>query len=130
MRIVPLIAAPNQSLNFIDPAGNRWALRIKIARTSMFADVSVNEAVLLEGQRFAVGTFLIPHPYLATLGNFALITDNEQSADWEQFGITQTLLYITPQEQAQAGFEIPWSVDPYPVPALTAPTLFEIEHIP
>ena len=128
MRIVPLIAAPNQSLNFIDPAGNRWALRIKIARNGMFADVSVNETALLVGQRFAVGTFLIP--YIATLGNFALVTDNEQAADWEQFGVTQTLLYITPQEQAQAGFEIPWRVDPYPVPALTAPTLFEIEHIP
>lgn len=97
MRVVPIEALPNQELS-INIDGNRWTLRIKVGRLCMFADVYLNDAPVLLGQRIAVGTPVIPYEYLATEGNFILIVDDEQLPDWQQFGISQFLLYASPGE--------------------------------
>jgi hypothetical protein len=97
MRDIPLTATPNQSLS-VAINGNRWALTIKEARGCMVADVVLNDVVLLQGIRFAVGTPLIPYRHLQGSGNFLLLVDDEQLPDWRLFGSSQQLVYVAPGE--------------------------------
>lgn len=97
MRIVPIEPLPNQELS-INVDGNRWTIRLKVARTSMFADLFLNDDPVVLGQRIAVGTPVIPYEYLATAGNFILIVDGEDLPDWRKFNVTQQLLYVSPGE--------------------------------
>lgn len=97
MRVVPLEQLPNQSLS-INVDGNRWDLRIKVATNSMVIDISLNDQVIILGQRITVGWPVIPYDYLATEGNFIFLTENEEMPDWNMFGITQQLLYVSPGE--------------------------------
>lgn len=99
MRVVPIGALPNQELS-INVDNRRWTLRIKIGREAMCADVYLDDQPIVLGQRIAVGTPVIPYEYLGTQGNFILIVDGEELPDWQQFGITQQLLYVSPGELA------------------------------
>lgn len=101
MRLVPLQAIPNQRLT-LTLDGNRWDLTIKQARTSMIADVTLNDTPVMQGVRFCVGTPLIPYRYLQGAGNFLLLVDNEQLPDWRQFGASQVLVYVSPGEVISA----------------------------
>lgn len=101
MRLIPMEAVPNQELT-LNIDGNRWLLRLKVAKSSMIADVYRNDVALLLGQRIAVGTPMIPYQYLQGAGNFILLVDNEELPDWKQFGITQQLLYVEPGELSNA----------------------------
>ena len=101
MRLIPMEAVPNQELT-LNIEGNRWLLRLKVAKSSMIADVYRNDAALLLGQRIAVGTPIIPYQYLQGAGNFILLVDGEELPDWRQFGVTQQLLYVEPGELGNA----------------------------
>ena len=124
MRLIPMEAVPNQELT-LNIDGNRWLLRLKVAKSSMIADVYRNDAALLLGQRIAVGTPIIPYQYLQGAGNFILLVENEQLSDWRQFGITQQLLYVEPgrlsHDVTQKHDFTPWIYDFYSyADALTA----------
>lgn len=93
MQNIPLQPLPNQELSF-NTDGNRWLLRIKTAKTILVVDVVLNDAPLLDGQRIAVGTPLIPYEHLATNGNFLFLVDGEDLPDWTKLGISQQLLYV------------------------------------
>lgn len=95
MRIVPLEALPNQELS-INVDGNRWTLRIKVASSAMVADVYLGNTPMVLGCKIAAGTPMLPYSYLGTLGNFIFVVDDDESPDWKQFGIRQTLLYVSP----------------------------------
>jgi len=97
MQVIPLEPIPNQSLTLVLD-GNRWSLTIKQAVTSMFADIALNDQPIMQGVRFCVGTPLIPYRYLQGFGNFLLLTDNEDLPDWQQFGASQQLVYVSPGE--------------------------------
>lgn len=100
MRNIPIQAVPNQEFS-VTIEDNRWTLRIKIAVTSMFADVYLNEEVVILGQRIAPGTPVIPYDYLANAGNFILVVENGDLPDWQKFGVTQSLFYVAPGELAE-----------------------------
>lgn len=99
MQTIPIEALPNQRLS-VTIGANRWTLRIKVAVTSMIADVLLNDQPIILGQRIAAGTPIIPYPYLAIEGNFLLLIDSEELPDWRAFGRTQQLVYVTPEELA------------------------------
>ena len=101
MRVVPIEPVPNQELT-LNMDGVRWTLRLKVAQTSMVADVLRNDDSLVLGQRIAVGTPILPYAYMQGDGNFIFLTDNEQLPDWQQFGRTQQLLYVAPGELSNA----------------------------
>lgn len=107
---IPLSAVPNQQIT-VNVGDNRWTLRIKEARGSIIADVSLNDSPMLYGQRFAVGTPLIPYRHLQGNGNFLLLVDNEDLPDWQQFGVTQQLVYVAPSEITYEQ-PIDWSYQP------------------
>lgn len=95
MREITLQPVPNQQFT-LNLDGNRWTMRVKQARTSMFVDLLLNDEPLLLGQRIAIGTPVIPYEYLAGSGNFIFLSQAGQMADWREFGNTQQLLHLSP----------------------------------
>ena len=100
MRTIPLQATANQSLT-VTLDGNRWSLTIKSAGNVMAVDVDLNDAPILRGQRVVAGEPVIPYRRLyAGTGNFIFDTENGDLPWWEQFGVDQSLHYLTVEEMA------------------------------
>ena len=98
MRLIPLQATANQQLSFTQD-GNRWVVTIKQAVTSMVADVSINEVVIISGVRIMGDDFVLPYPYIGIeQGNLMLTVEQDALPDWQQFSATQRLYYWTPDE--------------------------------
>lgn len=95
---IPIEAVPNQSFS-AQLDGRRFALRLKECNGGMVADVAIDGLQVLLASRLVAGTPVIPYGYLET-GNLVLITDGEALPDYEQFGITQLLVYLTAAEIA------------------------------
>ncbi|WP_373568872.1 phage baseplate plug family protein [Pseudomonas chlororaphis] len=97
MRDIPLSAIPNQDLT-VTLDSNRWTLRIKAGINIMLADIYLNDAPLLMGQRLVAGTPLIPYRFLQGSGNFWFLTENDELPWWERFGVDQLLTYASAGE--------------------------------
>lgn len=97
MRTIPIAAVPNQNLT-ATIGTNRWTITLKVAVTSMIADILLNDQPIVLGQRIAVGTPIIPYDYLSLDGNFLLLVDGEDLPDWQKFGVSQQLVYVAPDE--------------------------------
>jgi len=97
MRIIDIAITANQSFS-VTLDGNRWDFVIKQAVTSMIADVTLNDVLILSGIRIVAGTPIIPYEYLHDEGNFLLLTENDDIPYWEQFGIGQQLVYASFEE--------------------------------
>lgn len=94
--LVSLDAVPNQELS-VSLENFRYVLRFKDAGGVVVADVVRDGVTILEGTRVLAGEPLIPYDYLEG-GNFVLITSDDELPAYEQFGVTQFLLYLTVAE--------------------------------
>lgn len=93
MRVIPIEPVPNQELS-VNIDGVRWVIRIKVAESTMVCDISHGDEAIILGARIAVGTPMIPYPYLSADGNFLFLVDNEEMPDWRKFGVSQQLVYV------------------------------------
>lgn len=78
---------------------DRYTVRIFSIPGTMACDVSRNEIQIVTGQRITNACGLIP--FLATEGlhgNFILLTKNNELPNYNKFGITQTLVYMSLEE--------------------------------
>lgn len=64
----------------------------------MTATVVQDGETLVSGARLLAGEPMIPYGYLATLGNFMLLTLDGDLPDWRMFGQSQTLIYLPESE--------------------------------
>ncbi len=97
-QIVPLKNISNQSLS-IQLDEIRYGFRFKDIGNMMSVDISINDIVILEGQRIVGGFPLIPYKYLeGDGGNFMFLTELGDIVYWDQFGITQSLMYFSTEE--------------------------------
>jgi hypothetical protein len=94
---IPIEPIPNQSLT-VNIGEDRWSITLKAANTAVAATISLDDVVLVEGQRIAVGTPILPYEYLQSNGNFLLLVDDEQLPDYTLFGSNQELVYVAPGE--------------------------------
>jgi hypothetical protein len=75
---------------------NSYILRIKECNGSMVIDVTYNGVSIVTGKRIIQGTPILPFPYLeGNKGNFLFICQTEDVIDYTQFGLTQTLYYLS-----------------------------------
>jgi len=96
--IVPIASIPNQSFSF-QPEEVRYDIRLADTGSMMILDLSINEVVVLSGSRITGGAPLIPYQYLENGGgNFLFLTELGDIPYWDQFGITQSLMYVTVSE--------------------------------
>lgn len=89
---IPIVAEPSQTFTF-DDGDNRWSVSIKVANNCMIGNFELNGTTLISGVRLVADQACIPYKYLALPGNFGLITNNDELPWWENFGISQFLVY-------------------------------------
>lgn len=94
---IDLIQAPNQAFS-ITINGVVWDLAIKVARGTMLADVKRDGVDLVVGQRIVAEFPILPYRYLSHEGNFAILTRDGDLPWWEEFGRSQSLVYLEPSE--------------------------------
>lgn len=99
---IPLQRIPSQSLS-IQLDGNAYDILIRACNTSttqiMAFDISINNEVVLIGQRGVAGTPIIPYLELTDIGgNFFLLTNDGDLPDYNQFQISQYLVFATRDE--------------------------------
>lgn len=104
MQTIELQAIPNQSFS-VTLDGNRWDFVIKEAVSSIICDITLNDEVILRGQRIVAETPIIPYEFLQAEGNFILLTEDEQIPYWDRFGVDQVLVYASAAEVAAARAE-------------------------
>ena len=98
MRLIPIDATPNQSFS-VRLNGSRYVLALRTVTGCMVADLDRDGVQVLRGVRLVAGEPVIPYAYLED-GNFMLTTVGDALPDWRQFGATQLLYYLTPDEIA------------------------------
>lgn len=97
MQTISLEQTANQSFSLLLD-GNRWDFVIKQVVTSMIADISLNDELILSGQILVAGTPIIPYEYLQGSGNFLVLTENDQLPNWTMFGVDQFMVYASAAE--------------------------------
>lgn len=96
---IGLQAIPKQNLQ-VSLGGNLYDLNVLQTQGVMSMDiVSVTAGVNVLGQRCLVGQLVIPFKRLEkNAGNFMFLTAADALPDYEEFGITQSLFYISNAE--------------------------------
>lgn len=98
--IVPLEVIPNQELS-IQLDDIRYVIRLRTVDGVMALDLSADEVDILTGERQTTSEFVIPYQHLeGDGGNFGFDTDAGDYPFWDQFGLTQTLIYFSVEEMA------------------------------
>ena len=100
---IPLQAVPNQSLsiqldqiNFDIRIHSCGQSLIPEANTMVFT-IFINGVRTISSFRATPGSAIIPYLYLED-GNFVMITQNDAYPSYDQFGITQYLIYASAAE--------------------------------
>ena len=69
----------------------------------MSATISINDVVVVSGDRFTADAPLIPYEHLEGAGgNFLITTEGDALPAFDQFDVTQFLFYLTAAEVADA----------------------------
>ena len=91
-----IIAAPNQSFS-VQLDGAFYDIHLREANGVMAATIARDGVTLVSASRITAGTPLLPYRYQEA-GNFVMTTDDEALPYWDQFGITQFLVYLSAAE--------------------------------
>lgn len=94
---ITLEPIPNQTLTFqID--GHFYAVEIKACQDMMYASVTRDNVLISSGSRCVAGGLLLPYQYQDDGGNLVITTDEGDAPWYDQFGVTQFLIYYTAAE--------------------------------
>lgn len=94
--LIPLQATANQSLT-VQLGTDRYVITVKVSVGCMAMTIERNDVTIVEGNRILAGEPIIPYHYLEA-GNFILLTQNDELPDWQQFGVTQSLVFLSEAE--------------------------------
>lgn len=95
---VGIAALANQSLS-IQLDERFYEIELREANGVMSASITRDGVVLISNVRVTAGTPLLPYRYQEA-GNFVMTTDGEAIPYWDQFGVTQFLVYLSVAEVA------------------------------
>ena len=94
---IPLDATPNQLLSF--QVGQQfYNLELKALQDMMYASLTRNNVVISSNSRLVAGGLLLPYQYQEDGGNLAFVTNPGDAPWYEQFGVTQFLIFYTAAE--------------------------------
>ena len=99
---IPLQAVPTQSLS-IQLNDQSYDILLRACNVAdaqiMTMDLTMNNEVVLIGQRLVAGVPSIPYQYLTQdIGNFILLTTDGDLPDYTKFQVSQYLIYATQEE--------------------------------
>jgi hypothetical protein len=95
---IELAAIPNQTVS-IRLDDQLYRITVKETRGTMAVDIVRDDETLVQGARIVAGTPLLPYLYME-VGNFVLLTEDEEYPYYTKFGDSQNLVYVTPAEIA------------------------------
>lgn len=95
---VGIAALPNQSLT-IQLDERLYDIHLREANGVMAATIARDGVTLVSAMRITAGTPLLPYRYQEA-GNFIMTTDGEAMPYYDQFGVTQFLVYLSAAELA------------------------------
>jgi len=94
---ITLQQTANQSFSF-DIDGFSFDVVLKTA-DSVIADVSIDGELKISGVRAMAYRPIVPYQYLTLgSGNLFFITENGEAPDYNKFGLSQSLVYLTAVE--------------------------------
>ena len=96
---IAIAALPNQSLT-IQLDERVYVISLKETNGVMAASITRDNVAIVTNVRITAGTPLLPYIYQEA-GNFVLLTSGYDLPYWDQFGVTQFLLYVTTVELAE-----------------------------
>lgn len=96
IQTLALASVPNQTFTAVLD-GDRYEIAIYVVGSTMAVDVTRNEIAIVTGMRIVGTQFFIPYIayYGGQHGNFLLQTVNDDLPDYTQFGMSQTLVYMS-----------------------------------
>ena len=95
---VGIAALANQSLS-IQLDERFYEIELREANGVMAATITRDGVTIVSNIRVTAGTPLLPYRYQEA-GNFIMTTDGEAIPYWDQFGVTQFLVYLSAAEVA------------------------------
>lgn len=95
---IGIAALANQALS-IQLDERFYEIELREANGVMAATITRDGVTVVSNIRVTAGTPLLPYRYQEA-GNFIMTTDGEAIPYWDQFGVTQFLVYLTPAELA------------------------------
>lgn len=95
---IALAAVPNQQL-MIQLDGRIYEITVREANGVMAASITRDGVAVITNTLAVAGTPLLPYRYQEA-GNFLFTTENEDLPYYDQFGLTQFLVYVTADELA------------------------------
>lgn len=93
---IPIIAVPNQTFS-VQLEDSIYQITLRFVINFIIADIIRDTETVITGIRVMPNAKIIPFRYLEK-GNFFLLTANRNYPDYNQFGITQFLVYATEDE--------------------------------
>lgn len=96
MNDINLAAVPNQSLS-VRLDGHEYAISVLTIPGGAAVSIARDGIDLVTGARITPGLPLLPYRYQQA-GNFVLTTEGEALPDYTQFGVTQFLVYVGPND--------------------------------
>lgn len=100
MQTIPLAITAQQSFPIVLDS-QRYVLSLRQVGDLMAIDITLNGSNVINGHRCIPNQPVIPYQYLEGIGgNFVWVTPNGEYPNWNQFGITHNLIYVTVAELA------------------------------
>lgn len=96
MNNIPLQTIPNQAFS-VTLNGARFDISLHAGIGVMSASITINDIIKIENVRCTAGTFLLPYLY-EEFGNFLFFNLNNEIIFYPNFGSTQSLVYISPDD--------------------------------
>jgi hypothetical protein len=93
---IPLDSTPNQSFS-VRLENQLYSFTIKETKGVMSCSLVRDNVTIFDGVRLTAGSPVVPFKYMET-GNFVLTTSNGEIPDFNKFGVTQFLIYLTAAE--------------------------------
>lgn len=100
MQTINIQAIPNQEFT-VNIGDYRYDIRLFLDDGVMAYDLSIDQVEAIEGQRIIAGELMLPYKYQEADGNFYLSVPEDEDPDYEQFGDSQKLYYLTSSESAE-----------------------------
>lgn len=96
MEVLEIQAIPNQEFSVVLEEV-RYAISIRSTNGTVSVTIIRNGESVVDNARAVSGMRIIPSKYQES-GNFVIVTKDFEIPDYTQFGISQSLIYITQSE--------------------------------
>ena len=96
MEVLTIQAIPNQEFSVVLEEV-RYTLSLRSTNGTVSVTIVRNGEQVVDSARAVAGMRIIPAKYQES-GNFVIVTKDFEIPDYEQFGISQSLIYITQAE--------------------------------